>query len=57
MSLLPEDADTGVGATELEFPVFEGELLHETTSRETTNAAKGKTFFIKGLPYQIPDCK
>ena len=42
-------ADTGVGVTELELPAFEDELLHETTSTENTNAAKGKTFFIKGL--------
>ncbi len=40
-------ADTGVGVTELELPAFEDELLHETTSTENTNAAKGKTFFIK----------
>jgi hypothetical protein len=46
---LPEDAAAGVGVTELEPPVFEDELLHETISRENTNAAKRKTFFIQGL--------
>jgi hypothetical protein len=39
----------------LELPVFEDELLHETTSTENTNAAKRKSFFIKpsGNKFQI----
>ncbi|MGC2742748.1 MAG: hypothetical protein WA672_06140 [Candidatus Angelobacter sp.] len=49
MSELPEDADAGVGIAELELPLSEGELLHETVSRENSNAAKQKSVFIDGL--------
>jgi len=49
VSLLLEAAGDGVGVAELELPVFEDELLHETASRESNNAAKHKAFFINGL--------
>jgi len=49
VSELPEDADAGVGVAGLEFAVFEDGLLHETASRENSNAAKQKSVFINGL--------